>query len=172
MNNILRVPKEPFDQWYSSQEHYRTKEQRDNDRIIESKSYRPIDIERMYGIDSRQVYYIAKKNPQLIKTVQIAGSTRIMKSGFKEWLRQQESLPLSNNGAKEIEKPLQATNIPTSKTYFSIAEAATIMQLTEKDVYRLVITDQIPAMKLRNTLRINRTDIEHWITEHIQRKDV
>lgn len=47
----------------------------------------------------------------------------------------------------------------------TIREVADYLKVTERTLYRLVQEDSIPAVKVGNSWRFRRQDLERWITK-------
>jgi excisionase family DNA binding protein len=60
--------------------------------------------------------------------------------------------------------------MPSRETgIFTIAEIATYLKVTEKTIYRLAGTRQIPAFKVGGSWRFSKNEINEWITRESTR---
>lgn len=173
-SDTRRIPKEPFEAWLRTQEHYRDHDEKAADHAIEANSFTISMIAKILNLDRREAFFLVKNHPNDFETVKIAGVWRITEDSFLAWLNSQQEYravidpeeiqPSSDLYVSDTAIPV----IPPNKNTFTITEAATLMKLAEKDIYRMVIAEELPAIKIRNAIRISRDSILQWLTDHTE----
>lgn len=51
------------------------------------------------------------------------------------------------------------------ETYFTVEELAKYLQFAEKTIYKWVINQEIPFIKINQTIRFKLSDIEKWLED-------
>lgn len=99
VNYRMRVPKDLFDQWYSRQTRYLTKEDRErNAELFESTITMP-QMARLLGISRHTVYSIlnSKTFGGQFEIIVVGGKKRITKSSFNDFLKSQNKYHLGGD---------------------------------------------------------------------------
>ena len=107
VNYRMRVPKDLFDQWYSQQTKYLTKEDREkNAELFESTITMP-QMARLLGVDRSTVYSIlnSKTFGGQFEIVIVAGKKRITKTSFNDFLRSQTKYHLGRDIDRKQKRP-------------------------------------------------------------------
>lgn len=169
-----RVRKDVFEAWYKSQTKYRTKEDRERDAELEASSMAMPEMARLLMITRDQVYNILnqKRNKGLFEFVYIADQRRITKESFERWYAGQEKYrklcdrPESEIAAmerkqQEMEKP--RLQVDETKEVFTLQEAAVLLDVTYKDVRKLVLTGELEAKKYGTKYLISKDDIKWFV---------
>ena len=169
-----RVRKDVFEAWYENQTKYRTKEDRERDAELEAASMTMPEIARLLMITRDQVYNILnqKRNKGLFEFVYIADQRRITKESFERWYAGQEKYcklcdrPESEIAAmerkqQEMEKP--RLQVDETKEVFTLQEAAVLLDVTYKDVRKLILTGELEAKKYGTKYLISKDDIKWFV---------
>ena len=107
VNYRMRVPKNLFDQWYSHQTRYLTKEDREsNAELFESTITMP-QMARLLGIDRSTVYSILNSQHYggLFEIIKLAGKKRITKDSFYTFLNSQNKYHLIVDADRKQKNP-------------------------------------------------------------------
>lgn len=169
-----RVRKDVFEAWYKSQTKYRTKEDRERDAELEAASMTMPEMARLLMITRDQVYNILnqKRNKGLFEFVYIADQRRITKESFERWYAGQEKYcKLCDRSESEIaamERKQQETEKPRlqvdeTKEVFTLQEAAVLLDVTYKDVRKLILTGELEAKKYGTKYLISKDDIKWFV---------
>lgn len=169
-----RVRKEVFEAWYKSQTKYRTKEDRERDAELEASSMTMPEMARLLMITRDQVYNILnqKRNKGLFEFVYIADQRRITKESFERWYAGQEKycklcdrseseIAAMERKQQEMEKP--RLQVDETKEVFTLQEAAVLLDVTYKDVRKLVLTGELEAKKYGTKYLISKDDIKWFV---------
>ena len=107
VNYRMRVPKDLFDQWYSRQARYLTKEDQErNAELFESTITMP-QMARLLGISRHTVYSIlnSKTFGELFEIIVVGGKKRITKSSFNAFLKSQNKYYLGEDTDRKQKRP-------------------------------------------------------------------
>lgn len=107
VNYRMRVPKDLFDQWYSRQTRYLTKEDRErNAELFESTITMP-QMARLLGISRHTVYSIlnSKTFGEQFEIIFVGGKKRITKSSFNDFLKSQNKYHLGGHADRKQKRP-------------------------------------------------------------------
>lgn len=187
----MRVPREVFDQWYSSQSRYRKAE---NHQKEEGRFRSTITIPQMaalLGISAEDGYHILedKNYEHFFKCVILDGRQRITQEDFDAFLAGQDRFHLvdivrmedySNNpGTEDFElrgtasqKLKDAARNKTRNTrtkhaadYITVAEAAEMADVSRQAISKLADRGKINCAKVGSMIRIHRHDFEKWLQD-------
>ena len=107
VNYRMRVPKALFDQWYSRQTRYLTKEDRErNAELFETTITMP-QMARLLGISRHTVYSIlnSKTFGGQLEIIVVGGKKRITKNSFNEFLKSQNKYHLGGDTYRKQKRP-------------------------------------------------------------------
>ena len=107
VNYRMRVPKDLFDQWYSRQTRYLTKEDRErNAELFETTITMP-QMARLLGISRHTVYSIlnSKTFGGKFEIIVVGGKKRITKSSFNDFLKSQNKYHLCGDTYRKQKRP-------------------------------------------------------------------
>ena len=107
VNYRMRVPKDLFDQWYSRQARYLTKEDQErNAELFETTITMP-QMARLLGISRHTVYSIlnSKTFGGQLEIIVVGGKKRITKSSFNAFLKSQNKYHLGGHAARKQKRP-------------------------------------------------------------------
>lgn len=107
VNYRMRVPKSLFDQWYSRQARYLTKEDRErNAELFETTLTMP-QVARLLGISRHTVYSIlnSKTFGEQFEIIVVGGKKRITKSSFNDFLKSQNKYHLGGDTNQKQKRP-------------------------------------------------------------------
>ena len=123
------------------------------------------EIARLLMITRDQVYNILnqKRNKGLFEFVYIADQRRITKESFERWYAGQEKycklcIAAMERKQQEMEKP--RLQVDETKEVFTLQEAAVLLDVTYKDVRKLVLTGELEAKKYGTKYLISKDDIK------------
>lgn len=151
----MRIPKDSFRKWYSTQHKYRTRADRARDASLESETLTMPEIAQILGIPRKAVYNILLygRDRDKFEFVFIAGRRRVTKESFDRWYSDQ------NRFGAEIDK---------TESAFSMREAAVLLHITYNDVRQMIQSGELAAEKCGAKYLISRDEIQ-WIL--LQRKN-
>ena len=173
----MRVPIDAFDQWYASQNRYRTPEDRERDRETEENSMTMPEAARLLGISRNEMYRILKlkENRGLFKIIIIAGRKRITKDSFERWYVSQKAYikvsdrPKQEDSGSKLappeEPPLTLNDIDLTKSAYSVKEAALILGISVKEIYDMLRRGELSSETFGVKYRILREDITWWLSQ-------
>lgn len=107
VNYRMRVPKDLFDQWYSRQTRYLTKEDRErNAELFETTITMP-HMARLLGISRHTAYSIlnSKTFGGQFEIIVVGGKKRITKSSFNAFLKSQNKYHLGGDTDRKQKRP-------------------------------------------------------------------
>lgn len=167
VNQQWRISKEAFNEWYKSQEHFRTTEDRIRDKALEDASIPLADVGRLLGLTRDQAYLLANKYHDQLEIVRIAGRKRVMKDSFEKWFNNQTKYQMlapvessspqvvpTRNESMQPQKP----QIDPDKLY-SLSDVAAFLDKSEKTVYRWISRKKLPARLIGRVWKILGKDI-------------
>ena len=173
-----RVPKHSFDQWYASQSRYQTAADREKDRELEEATISMPEMARLLGTHRNNVYHIINKYSDEFEFVIIAGQKRITKTSFEKWRSSWKGLHTkkSHSSAAKSQTQMQtepenpqieekAAEIQLDKPSYSVKDAATLIGIPQKVIYRMVQSGDLKALSINKQIRIRRDDILWWLQE-------
>ena len=116
VNYRMRVPKDLFDQWYSHQTRYLTKEDRANNAELFESSISMPQMARLLGISRHTVYSILRSETfgGQFEIVVVAGKKRITKSSFNDFLKSQNKYHLAGDTDRNQIRPPRLLSSPTN----------------------------------------------------------
>ncbi|SDL81666.1 DNA binding domain-containing protein, excisionase family [Sarcina sp. DSM 11001] len=187
----MRVPREAFDQWYSSQSRYRKTEekQKENDRLHSGLTIP--QMAALLGIPVEDGYRLLEDNEyaHFFTCVILDGQRRIMQEDFEAFLAGQDRFHLvevvrmahdsKGPGAVTIELP-ETADQKTKDTckrktrhawcertadFITIAEAAEIACVTRQAISKIADRGKIGYMKAGGRILIRRNDFEKWLQD-------
>ena len=172
-----RVPKQSFDQWYASQSRYRTPEDRAKDRKLENATISMPEMARMLGVTREKVYTIIYNDKNAFEFVIVADRKRITKKSFQAWLHSREEKKRSQPVEPQPTETVKAESAPKEappvkekpvevrldKPSYPVKEAAILLELPQKVVYRMVQSGDLKALTINRQIRIRREEIFHWL---------
>lgn len=185
-DNQKRVEKRLFDRWLRRQAHYRTPEQREQDREAEESTMSLPEMGRLIFLSRNQAYALAKRTPEL-EIISIAGQRRVTKTSFEKWYSSQKKYrkyeDMTEAEQRKILKALQGDNTDPleqpntedllkkglKKEWYSIKEAAEMLGLSESSVKRMIYSEELGAEQFGRFWRISREDIV-WLLKQQQAK--
>ncbi len=187
-DNLKRVEKRIFDRWLRKQVHYRTPEQREKDREAEENTMSLTEMGRLIFLSRNQAYALVKRTPEL-EIVTIAGRRRVTKDSFEKWYVSQETYrkfeDMTKAEQQQIQKALYEDNTEPdgqlnmgkllenvlTKKWYSIKEAADILELSESSVKRMIHLEELGAEQFGRAWRISREDIVWFIEQQRSKRE-
>lgn len=168
-----RVPKQSFDQWYASQSRYRTAADREKDREIEEATISMPEMASLLGIHRNKVYSIIYSHPDEFEVVIVADRKRITKKSFQKWLlsrkKSQTVQPAETLLHESVKPEVPVKKAPPAedppleirldKASYSVKEAALLMDLPQRVIYRMVQSGELKALSINRQVRILREDL-------------
>lgn len=150
----LRISRASFEAWYPTQSHFRLPEDRERDRKAEETSMSIQQMGRLLGLDCDQAYKLAKDIADKVTIIVIAGRKRVTNASFEKWYSSQK-VYRKTTGEKLLKQK-------SNSTFCSITEAAVILDLEEREIYRLIEYGDIHALKAGRRLLIRMEDIQNY----------
>lgn len=96
----MRITKDSFDQWYQTQQTYRTEADQIRDNELMKSAYTIPEIARMLGLHRNLAYYLVSKN--LFEIIQIGNRRCITRASFQQWYESQSHYKLvAEDGVQE-----------------------------------------------------------------------
>ena len=147
VNYRMRVPKDFFDQWYSRQTRYLTKEDRErNAELFETTITMP-QMARLLGISRHTVYSIlnSKTFGGQFEIIVVAGKKRITKSSFNDFLKSQNKYHLggdTDRKQKRLSGPFSSNANDSSSNRQGYSSADFFVDTEESAVYEPESADQ------------------------------
>lgn len=159
----LRVPRKAFDQWYRHQDHYRNAKDRERDRPLEEKSMTVPEMGRLLGLDRREAWKLHYRIKNQLMTIRVANRPRVTRESFEQWYGNQTqytkvsvpptaSLPPGQEALTEKAEEQR-------KEYYSLHEAASLLDMSERDLYRMLTYQEIQGKKIGKSWFIRYDDL-------------
>lgn len=186
-----RWPKDVFDQWYSSQSRYRTKEDRELDLDDLARSMSMPEMACLLNVPRSTVYSILSEDRkhQGFEFVVVGGQKRVTKDSFMEWYESQSRYKMAypTIEAAQADKPNQTPTSQESRSrrkqakekepnriyylsgksanpdYLSLEEAGALMGRKKRTVLKKIHEGVIPAISIAGSYRIPRVEFEAWL---------
>lgn len=169
-----RIRKDVFETWYKTQTKYRTTADRERDAELEAASMTMLEMARLLLITRKEVYNIllTGRGKEKFHFVYIADRRRVTKESFERWYagqsRYRKLCDRSPEEIMEIERKQQEAAKPRlkvdeNKAAFTVQEAAVLLDLTDKEVRRLIQSGEIDARKYGTKYMIPRDDIQWFL---------
>lgn len=164
VDNCTRITKESFERWYSTQERFRTPEDRAEDEKIIGTTYSMPDIARLLGIHINTVYQIVgnEKNQDFFEFVTVAGQRRITISSFDAWYRSQNHYTIQEQKQQEKNNDItafadeekiadmEALDMPLAqkvKSVYRVEDIREALGISQKAAYKMVQTGVVHAIR-------------------------
>lgn len=181
-NGHWRVNVEEFETWYASQSRYRKQEDRDRDKFAEENSMSIPEFGRSLGLDRNQAYKLVRQIKDELQFIKIADRTRITLASYIKWRKSVEPADKtiadvlgvahnnceSNQASSEDDAKSKVEWVRSriaAKSIFSIQEAAEILNLSEKTVYRLIDYGDLKGIRIKGKWRIQQAEMLRWVDE-------
>ena len=166
-----RVPRKAFDKWYESQDHYRTRWDREKDALEEARSLTMPEMAQRLGITRHKVYAILKdpRYHDFFEFVEIHGRKRISKESFRRFLEGQDVYQVVPDTGMDM-TTIQA--LEQTSDYLTIQEAARIAKIS-----RQVMSAHIKKGSIRyiakegGLVRIRKQDFVKWLLHRAMGKE-
>ncbi len=185
LNHHWRIDKEEFNNWYKNQNHYRTTEDRERDRIEEESSMTIPEMGRMLCVDKYTAYDIVTHISDLV-VITVAGRKRVTKDSFEHWYAQQvffkkfedrtpeEQAQILDEHkddfmGKELRRlyKIEEQSQPKEETpWCTTKKAAKMLEISESAVIRLIRVGELKARKIMGTWHIFNEDIRILLQQH------
>ena len=154
----MRIPKDEFERWYSSQKRLRTAADRERDREIEEKTISVPEMAKLLGITREKVYLILKrkKNRDILVVERVADRPRITKASFERWLKSQSTYwiqPTAKAIPEEVPLKLQR---PKSGKYYSFQEIQDFYNISRTTLIKWIRTENIPTIDVGRAKRVRK----------------
>ena len=178
VNHQKRVDRKSFENWYKKQEHYRTQEDREQDREAEETSMSLPEMGAMIGLDRNQTYALVNDTPEL-QVIRIGGRRRVVKTSFEEWyanqdtyrkfeeLAPQEQVEMINHCddaslKKKLRRISERADLKekiNSQDYYSVEDVARMMNASYSTVIRMIQAGTIEGKRFDKIWKINKNEI-------------
>ena len=161
----MRVLRKSFDPWLGKQSHYRTPEQREQDRAAEEASLSLPEMGRMLGLSREGAYALIKSHGHEMEVITIAGRKRVTIESFWIWYHQQDKYQLLKEKTVSTNVPSNANAEQKLKTLYTVQEAAEYLGINVKEVYRMIDAQLLYAIKVKSSLRVRLEDLSARLTQ-------
>lgn len=178
ISNRLRVLRDSYDVWYANQSHYRNAQDRERDRLIEQSSITVPEMGRMLGIDRRAAWKLHTKAGKSLITIRVAGKPRVTKESFEAWYQGQSEYvkvseqPMLSSKATATESkrlcncPADSAMSIENKAFFMLNEAALLLGLHERDLYRMIQSHDIQGKKIGKCWYVRQEELQSLLKQH------
>ena len=178
---------ESFEKWYQSQKHYRTAEDRENDKAQEEATLTFPQAAAILGLPRQQFYLILKdkRYSHFFEFVEVAGRRRVTKASFGRFLNGQDRYCIVEKKDPEtIEKPAVLSESPSAETdefktkkewllakdapitFMTIEEAALQSGISPQAISRYAMRGHFgEGRKIGGKVRIPEKHFQKWMTE-------
>lgn len=155
----MRIPKDSFRKWYSTQHKYRTRADRARDAVLEADTLTMPEVARLLQIPRKDVYTILLygKDRHQFEFVTIGDCRRVTKASFERWYSGQNKFCKTGNTP-----PRSSNKIDQTKSAFSMREAAILLHITYQEVREMIHNGELAAEKCGAKYLISRDEIQ-WI---------
>lgn len=184
-NGHWRVNVEEFETWYASQSRYRKQEERARDKFAEENSMSIPEFGRSLGLNRNEAYKLVRQIKDELQFIQIADRTRITLASYIKWRESAEPVdktiadilgvsygkcdPDETPCNEDDQRPLKEIQSRiAAKSIFTIQEAAEILRLHEKAVYRLIDYGDLKGFRIKGKWRIQQTEMLRWVEEQTE----
>ncbi|MCI7450824.1 MAG: helix-turn-helix domain-containing protein, partial [Blautia sp.] len=174
-----RLPAEVFWKWYEGQNRYRTKEDRDRDKEIESATMSMPEMARALGVTRSKIYGILRnpKYAEHFELVIVADRKRYTKEGFEKFLASQDEYkrPVKKK-TKKVEKdsdqkPVQEDSFTKvretvkldSSSVLTLDQAAAMAGVAKATVSKWCSKRYFPNVKQGKVVRIPAETYKEWL---------
>ena len=190
----MRVPREAFDQWYSSQSRYCKAEEKKKENVRLHSALTVPQMAALLGIPAEDGYRILEDNEyaHFFKCVILDGQQRIMQEDFEAFLAGQDRFYLVDvvriadhpsktptEATDTFELPETADQKPKDickrKTrhswcertadFITIAKAAEVACVTRQAISKMTDRGKIGSMKAGGRILLRRNDFEKWLQD-------
>lgn len=176
VDSWMRIRKKDFEKWYVQQQKHRTEKDRAFDRIREEISLSMPEAARELGIPRNEVYKIfkAKANRGKFEYLKIRDQWRVTRESFDNWYQNQtdylkpEDRPeyiAAEKDRKNKELEERRENLSRGKRLYTIEEAALLLEVSYKKVYRMIKKGEIEAIKYGKSYRIEQKEIRCFLEQ-------
>lgn len=178
VNGWKRIPREAFEKWYAGQTRYRKPEDRERDREAEEGSMTIPEMGRLLSLDRRAAYKLAYHYRDQLEVITIADRKRVTKESFEAWYagqseyvkftdlpKEEQDRITSANKLSKKKKQMPRLEIPADKPAYTAQEAAVLMDIDIREVYRLISCGELTAKKYGTSYRIRRDEIQWWLVQ-------
>lgn len=176
----IRITKESFDKWYSSQSTHRTVDDKERDSQAEQASISLTDVARLLGTHRNNIYSLLQSHPEHFEIIVIAGRKRITLDSFEKWYQSQKKYkkvvvselaplcdPLEPELMCECEQESETTPtedaVPSEdKKYYTVDEVREILLLSKRDVYDIVQSGHFKVIQIGRRYLVPKDSFDEW----------
>lgn len=177
-----RIRKDVFEEWYSSQNKYRTKADRERDKELEAATMTMPEMARLLLLHRNEVYRILldSKHSHMFEFVYIAGKRRVTKESFERWYSNQnhyrklcdrtsEEISKIESLRKETETP--RLKVDERKSAFTLQEAAVLLDLSYNEVRSMIRNGELEAIKCGTKYMISRDELKWFLLQQTMERE-
>lgn len=178
VNYQKRVDRKSFENWYKKQEHYRTQEEREQDREAEEASMSLPEMGALIGLDRNQTYALVNDTPEL-QVIRIGGRRRVVKTSFEEWYANQDTYrkfeelsPKEQMGMinhcddaslkKKLIRAFEKADLKeriNQRAWYTVNETAELLKTSNTSVFRMIRSGAISATQDGKVWKIGKDEI-------------
>lgn len=154
----MRIPRDEFERWYSSQKRLRTAADRERDREIEEQTISVPEMAKLLGIPREKVYWIldCKKYRDCFVIERVADRRRITKTSFEIWLNSQSTYRLQEPVVEAHEEPPLELKCPKSEKYYSFQEIQDFYGVSRTTLVTWIREEGIPTIDVGRAKRVRK----------------
>ena len=176
----IRVTKESFDHWYTSQDKYRLAEDRRLELPTITSTYSLPDIRKMLGVHRNTVYYILERHKDAFEVRTVAGEKRVTISSFDRWYHSQNRYTIKEAAVRELEPVFSGASAgidetlavskaavepekPPEKEIYRLEDLMARLQITRKAAYKLIQSGELLAVKAGKAYLIPASEYQRFV---------
>lgn len=154
----MRIPRDEFERWYSSQKRLRTAADRERDREIEEQTISVPEMAKLLGVPREKVYWIldCKKYRDCFVIERVADRRRITKTSFEIWLNSQSTYRLQEPVMEAHEEPPLELKSPKSGKYYSFQEIQDFYGVSRTTLVTWIREEGIPTIDVGRAKRVRK----------------
>ena len=170
-----RVPKDAFQRWYASQDHYKTAEDREKEASVMAASVSMPEMARILGTSRQKVYQILsdRRYQYFFDFIEIGGRRRITKESLQRFLEGQDVYcPVSEQVQKTKKMCSEEIQTDPENGYLSLQEAAQLAGISRQALSKYIDLKQIDGAERRGgKVRIQKQEFGKWMIRRMLREE-
>lgn len=156
----FQVPKEAFEQWYTSQNHY--VKQQERAAALSGGYISAPEIARRLGVGRNTVYSIlsSRQGKAMLATVRLGDRLYVEKDSFTRWQTSQSKY----REQRRAPAPRLQLRKPKNPAYYTVEEVCRFYGMRHAELYEKLQNGDLPAIRSGRTWRINRKEFDELLT--------
>ena len=128
--------------------------------MIEEASMTVPEMGRLLGIDRRAAWKLHTKAKAVLVTIRVAGKPRITKESFERWYQNQSEYVKVSALSKSSGQENTLNKDAAEKSFFSLKEAAFLLNTDDRDLYRRIQRHEIQGKKIGKQWHIRAEELQ------------